>query len=154
MNVPNVQVSSANPPTVLSISLIESDHHALERILTGSGFTARCVFHSVPTLQSALPLLAGNQVQIVIAERDLGPETWKDVLAELAVLPRPPLLIVSSRIADEYLWAEALNLGAHDVLAKPYDTEEVIRVCTSAWLRWQNIFGLHRHPRQHVEMVA
>jgi len=41
---------------------------------------------------------------------------------------RPPLLIVTSRLADERLWAEVLNLGAHDVLAKPFNAEEVVRV--------------------------
>jgi FixJ family two-component response regulator len=45
------------------------------------------------------------------------------------------MLIVTSRLADEHLWAEALNLGAYDVLAKPFDQEEVIRVLSSAWLR-------------------
>ena len=31
-----------------------------------------------------------------------------------------PLVIVASHLADDQLWAEALNLGAHDVLAKPF----------------------------------
>jgi FixJ family two-component response regulator len=43
---------------------------------------------------------------------------------------------VTSRLADEYLWAEALNLGAYDVLAKPFDTSEVMRVVASAWRHW------------------
>jgi DNA-binding response OmpR family regulator len=40
----------------------------------------------------------------------------------------PPDLIVASRLADEYLWAEVLNLGGYDVLAKPFNAEEVRRV--------------------------
>ena len=47
----------------------------------------------------------------------------------------PPLLIVTSRFADERLWAEALNVGAYDVLAKPFERDEVNRVLTSAWVR-------------------
>jgi hypothetical protein len=35
----------------------------------------------------------------------------------ILLLPDPPVLIVTSRLADEYLWAEALNPGAYDVLA-------------------------------------
>jgi len=35
---------------------------------------------------------------------------------------------VTSRLADERLWAEALNLGAYDVLAKPFDSTEAMRV--------------------------
>jgi len=50
----------------------------------------------------------------------------------------PPMLIVASRTADEYLWAEALNLGAYDVLSKPYRAAEVVRVLSMAWLHWMN----------------
>jgi CheY-like chemotaxis protein len=48
------------------------------------------------------------------------------------------MLIVASRTADEYLWAEALNLGAYDVLSKPYRPAEVVRVLSMAWLQWMN----------------
>jgi DNA-binding NtrC family response regulator len=37
-------------------------------------------------------------------------------------------------LADEHLWAEALNLGAYDVLAKPFDPTEVVRTLSQAWL--------------------
>jgi DNA-binding NtrC family response regulator len=47
-----------------------------------------------------------------------------------------PALIVTCRLADERLWAEALNLGAYDVLAKPFDRDEVLRSVSLAWLNW------------------
>ena len=100
----NIQVNSTDTAMILSISPIESDHDALQEILNGSGFRAQWVLHSAPTLKLALPLVRSNQVEIVVSERDLGPDTWKDVLAELLTLTGPPRLIVTSRIADEYLW--------------------------------------------------
>ena len=60
------------------------------------------------------------------------------MLDEISLLPDPPLFIVTSRLADERLWAEALNLGAWDVLAKPYDTDEVIRIVSVARQHWQD----------------
>ena len=47
-----------------------------------------------------------------------------------------PALIVTSRLADDRLWAEALNLGAYDVLAKPFNHDEVLRSVSLAWLNW------------------
>ena len=44
---------------------------------------------------------------------------------------------MTCRVADDHLWAEALNVGAYDVLAKPFDRREVTRTLSSAWLRWQ-----------------
>jgi hypothetical protein len=52
---------------------------------------------------------------------------------------------VTSRLADERLWAEALNLGAWDVLAKPFDADEVIRIGKIAgpniWLQLEHSPG-------------
>lgn len=43
-------------------------------------------------------------------------------------------LIVTSRLADVYLWAKVLSLGGHDVLAKPFTPEEVCGVVESAFV--------------------
>jgi DNA-binding response OmpR family regulator len=59
------------------------------------------------------------------------------MLEHISCLPDPPFLIVTSRLADEQLWAEALNVGAYDVLAKPFDATEVMRTVSSAWQHWQ-----------------
>jgi len=82
-------------------------------------------------------------VPIVVCECDPSPDSWKELLRLLAMLSDPPYLVVTSRLADERLWAEALNLGAYDVLAAPLDKEEVIRTLHSAWLHWSN-----RHARR------
>ena len=62
-------------------------------------------------------------------------------------------LIVTSRLADEYLWAEALNLGAYDMLAKPFDASEVVRVLGSAWRHWTDLHD-HNQVRQPQVVVA
>jgi DNA-binding response OmpR family regulator len=51
---------------------------------------------------------------------------------------QPPLMIVTSRLADEYLWSEALHHGAYDVLSKPFDPDELNRVLTLASLKWMH----------------
>ena len=69
---------------------------------------------------------------------NLLPGTWRDMLERIGRLPQPPFLIVTSRLADGHLWAEALNLGAYDVLAKPFDRNEVVRIVSLAWLHWKD----------------
>jgi len=54
------------------------------------------------------------------------------MLEHLSSSPREPLLIVSSRNADERLWAEVLNLGGFDVIATPFDSFEVSFVAATA----------------------
>jgi DNA-binding response OmpR family regulator len=77
--------------------------------------------------------LDSTPVRVVIAECDL-PEGggWRELLADLCARPEPPALVVTSRLADELLWAEVLNMGGYDVLAQPLDSEEVTRVVSAA----------------------
>ena len=94
-----------------------------------------CAAEDAPLAATRLPK---PDVSIVLCDGESLAGSWKDVLVQLGRLSAPPMLIVASRMADEYLWAEALNLGAYDVLAKPYHPAEVERVLSMAWLHWMN----------------
>jgi len=132
--------------TLLSVGLFEEDHASLEDILKCSECDLRpaCEWklNACPNLDSALAALRKNRVPVVVCESDLRPGTWKEVLEQLRTLPDPPFLIVTSKFADDRLWAEALNLGAYDVLAQPFDGMEVTRIVSIAWLRWENRHGV------------
>ena len=153
-----IATNPAETITVLSVSPVEEDHISLMRIFKrskGCLYTnSNWLLYPVLTLESALLLLREVRIPIVLSERDLLPGTWRQMLAEILTLPDPPLLIVTSRLADEYLWAEALNLGAYDVLAKPFDTEEVVRVLSSASLHWGKNPEINITEQQIVKTAA
>jgi DNA-binding response OmpR family regulator len=86
-------------------------------------------------------MLREGTVPVVICERDLPDGDWKVILSALRRLEKAPLLIVCSRVADEYLWAEVLNLGGWDVLAKPFDAREVTWSVGLAVQEWQRRAG-------------
>ena len=123
---------------VLSVSSEPHFHASLERILRGSGWD---VFKN-HTLASSFPSLEDRTISIVICEDNLFPGTWRELLRHVLQMDDPPLLIVAARLADERLWAEASNLGAHDVLATPFDATEVIRIVGIARQRWRNARAL------------
>src|SRR5579871_100081 len=122
--------------SVLSLSPCFDDHEVIADILKPYQWPIQ----RASSLPGARPLLRSRQIGLIICERDLIPHSWKDLLAEVAALPRIPLVIVTSPHADDYLWAEALNLGAYDVLRKPFDSAEVTRVIGLARLHWENQF--------------
>jgi DNA-binding NtrC family response regulator len=120
--------------TVLSVSPHDEDYLSLQAIICHSKwkiFAAR-------DLSSAVSLLHQHKISVLLCERDLLPGTWIDMLEHINGLPNAPSIIVTSRLADNRLWAEALNLGAWDVLAKPLNRTEVIRSIRSAWRHWHN----------------
>jgi DNA-binding response OmpR family regulator len=103
--------------------------------------------HRVPNLLEVFLHLHSSPPCVVVCERDLPDGDWKDVLEVTASLPNPPSVIVTSRLADEYLWAEVLNLGGYDVLAKPLDQQEVSRSLNLAWGRWTNQQNSAEHAK-------
>jgi len=114
------------------VSPFSEDHQPLSQIFLDRRWT----LHLVHTLGSALTMLRERPIPVVIAERALPCGDWRDLFAALQLLPHHPLLVVTSRLADEELWAEVLNLGGHDVLAKPFRAAEVQWVLENAWQIW------------------
>jgi DNA-binding NtrC family response regulator len=136
--------------TVLSVSPIEDDHSVLRDFLhtktaiPESSITWR--LNVADTLEMAVAFLQKEAtVAIVICEANLLPGTWQDLWEHVSGHEPPPLMIVTSQQADEYLWVEALNHGVYDVLRKPFDPDELIRVMTMASLKWS-----HRHKSKDI----
>lgn len=119
--------------TVLAISPYEDDHVFLSNAFGHSKWH----IYGVRTWREALTYLSEHVTAVVVCERDLPDCSWREVLSELGRLPGTPVLIVTSRLADDELWAEVLNLGGYDVLMKPFDQAEVFRVISLAWLNWK-----------------
>ena len=129
------------PIAVLSVSPIQADHDVLDRMLRRPKWKV----HRALSLSSALRRLEKIRYPLVVCERDLLPGTWKEMLDRLRPMAQPPHLIVTSRLADDYLWAEALNIGAYDVVAKPFDYAGLTRIVSSAWLHWREAFAVRPH---------
>ena len=129
MSPSTISAPDLRAQTALLISPAKEDHEIFGELFRRSGWT----LEHASSIYSASLLLNENGTSVVLTERDLPIGSWKDVLEVVLGLPEPPLVIVISRLADERLWAEALNLGVYDVLAKPLDDTEVLQVLTLAW---------------------
>jgi DNA-binding response OmpR family regulator len=135
MNDPSgIDIAPSRNAAVLSVSPTLEDRASLERILRGSGWTLLVA----DAVASSFSILRERTVSIVICEDSGLPGTWRELLTHIALLDDPPLLIVTARLADERLWAEALNLGAYDVLATPFDVTEVTRIVEMAHQHWDH----------------
>lgn len=129
---------------VLLISSQSEDQISLRLIFDRSNW----LLHSVSTCLEGLTYLGDNDTAVVICERDLPDGDWKLLLDKFDNLPMPPSLIVTSRLANDELWSEVLNLGGYDVLAQPFDAQEVYRVVFMAWhaQRRRAHGSAHGHP--------
>lgn len=124
--------------TVLALSPEAEDHSSLAQLCSHSGWG----FLSAHGVRQALNTIRTKPVAVVVCERDLPGSNWRLVLDELLQIPAAPLMIVVSRLADEALWAEVLNLGGYDVLLKPFEPKELMWSVTSAFRHWESHRGM------------
>ncbi len=137
---PTAETNPARTVTVLSVSPLAEDYFSLQAVFNHSQWElgSNWELGRADSQRSALAAMRRREFGVVICERDLSPGTWIDMLEALERLRDAPPLIVTSRLADERLWAEALNLGAYDVLAKPFDDKELVRSVSLAWMHWHH----------------
>jgi DNA-binding NtrC family response regulator len=119
---------------LLVICPLREDHVKLREVCSILSWN----LHEAGTYHEALECLGRYQIEIVICECLLPDGNWKDLLSIMAPLAESPRLIVISAHADDLLWAEVLNLGGYDMLAKPLKLQEVARTVALAWRNWKD----------------
>jgi len=128
---------AASPPEGSIAILLIGPHDSRRRALRSILAPPRWEVREASTYAEAVGILDDRPIAVTICDTDLQDGNWQALLRNLQGRTHPPNLIVSSRLADERLWAEVLNLGGYDVLAQPFDRGEVLRVAGMAWTSWR-----------------
>ena len=76
----------------------------------------------------ALELIRSGQVDLVLTDLRMPEMDGMQLLDELAALPGAPKAIMITAHGSERLAVEAMKHGALDYFAKPFDSDEIIRV--------------------------
>jgi DNA-binding NtrC family response regulator len=107
---------------VLFISGHRNDALQLTRMLRG----LRVLVDYASNVVQARNKLRQRHFDAVLTEAALPDGSWRDILD--ATSESPTQVIVTDPQADARLWAEALNLGAFDLLPQPFHEPEVRRI--------------------------
>lgn len=122
------------------VSKSEADCRTLREV-AGSVSQSVVSCADVQQARRAIRLHAPKIVACEAQVRESG--NWQELLDEAQAAQS--LMLVVSRHADERLWAEVLNLGGFDVLALPFDRDE---------LKWALSSALRHSPRASVAAAA
>jgi DNA-binding NtrC family response regulator len=118
-------------PRILFISGHKNDARRLTRML----HSLPILVDHVETLQQAHAKLQQDDYGVILTEADLPDGKWPDALHLARECQQEPEVIVTDPQADARFWAEALNLGAYDLLAQPFYEPEVRRILYNACSR-------------------
>ncbi len=89
----------------------------------------------VSDLQHASATIQAEPYQVILTEAILPDGTWRDIVDISRRVTPAPAVIVTDASADARFWAEALNLGAYDLIAQPFAAAEVRRILSYACSR-------------------
>jgi two-component system response regulator PilR (NtrC family) len=116
---------------ILFISGRPSDARRLTQML----HSLPLVLEHAQTLQQARTKLEQDDYDVILTESALADGRWLDVLHLARETPKELEVIVTDPHADAHFWAEALNMGAYDLLAQPFYEPEVRRILYNACTR-------------------
>jgi len=119
--------------TLLVASPDGSDFEQLRQIFRHEDWNIERAY----TCQDAIRFMEQSKPSVVLCSSDFGDAAWKRLLQHSLNSEVAPMVVVVSSEPDNNLWAEVLNLGGYDVLLKPFEKTEVIRVVGMAWRHWK-----------------
>jgi len=108
--------------------------HSLEnsRVLSAMLAAVSIPLKQAQSLKVATEILDSETFGLILTEAKLADGKWEDIM-DLVKRTHPHAeVVVTDRLADARLWADALNEGVYDVLAQPFYSGEVQRVVTNA----------------------
>ena len=113
---------------ILYISEYEGDRCRLTQIL----HTLRLVVDHVSTLRQAGLQLQQEEYDVILTEAAVPDGNWLDVLHLARKSSRELRVVITDSHADACFRAQALDMGAYDLLTQPSCEPEVRRILFSA----------------------
>jgi len=129
----NPAAGPENALAVLAVIPNQGDRDALRGLFRHSNWLVSFTNSIAETMRS----LKESPMAVVLCDRDLPDGSWKDLLAATQTVGRPPRVVLTSRLVDGRVWAEALSLGCHNVIPQPFLASELFPVLSFAWRNWR-----------------
>ena len=121
-------VSGRVKTTLLAVSTNQEDLCSLQDILDEDNWAVQ----HAKSCDEAARLMKTQNPAVIACDLNLPDGSWRDLFNLATTLENPPPVVVVSCHADESLWAEVLSVGGYDLLAKPFERNEVSRVVAMA----------------------
>ncbi len=103
----------------------------LRRIVEEAGWR---LYHN-PDWRWALNSAVRSGATVFLFDCDANPSEWEEALGQVVNAANGAAFIMTSRLADDRLWAELLARGGYDLILKPFNSAEVLRTIRSAHAR-------------------
>jgi CheY-like chemotaxis protein len=120
------------PVTILCLLGEENDQRVIEELCRDRAWSVLFA----RDLEEAQRLLERTEFQILLLDRDLTGDRWREAMTRLVTPSGALCILLVSKVFDDYLWNEVVRNGGYDVLPKPLRPPDVARAVKLAWSYW------------------
>ena len=122
---------AGSTPHRMAVLLVARDY-SLRESLGVMGAVNRWDVHWARSRDEALGILGLQPIPLVICDEE-APDGWRTIVERIGALPGSTCVLLASRFCDEALGREARRCHAYDVIAKPFNWEQVTNRVLFAW---------------------
>lgn len=126
--------SKASRTPVIALLVSDHDREVLARISDQESLDV----HFPETRVEAWDDMNRLSSPVILYDRDWPNAEWRTTVHSFATSTQRPCVILTSRVADEYLWQELIRWGGHDLVAKPLRPGDVSRALKLALSYWKS----------------
>ena len=123
-------------PRVAIVALVGDQER---NVLTSVSTREEWDLHLVESSEIAWAISNQLAAPVILCDRDWPSAEWRALVQNLASSPHHPCVILTSTVADDYLWEELIRQGGYDVLAKPLRADDVVRLIKLALSYWKSV---------------
>lgn len=117
--------------SILAVCLFLEDRFLLERLASRHGWN----LHFAPSPGEGFRMASRYAFDLILCDRYQPGHPWREVLDRLSAGSPHSCLLLVSPSADDYLWGEAAQHGAHDIMIRPLREAAALRAIETARLR-------------------
>ncbi len=93
---------------------------------------ANILLYHAASLDEAEMRLRRAKVRVLLTNSSFRGGNWKDALETASHIRRAVAVVVAAKSADEQLWIAVLELGAYDLVQKPFEPDDLRRILETA----------------------
>jgi FixJ family two-component response regulator len=141
---------SPAPVPILLASGRDDDYQTLQSFLHGTKWRVERAlsWNEVPSLCEC------HLNPVVLVDRYFQGADWQSTVASLLDPAARRCVILLSDVSDPYLWNELVQQGGFDVLARPFECPEVLRILAFAQRHSTGNWPSLHVPRQHLRLAG
>jgi DNA-binding response OmpR family regulator len=121
-------------PEVVALLGSPSDQATIQNCAKNAGW--RLVL--ADTIEHALLTANSGNVALFVVDRDLVELDWRPYVQKFAKTRSAPCILLASPVVDRYLFEELVKQGGFDVVPKPIETGQLLRLSRLAIAYWKN----------------